>query len=129
MGWTTAEQSFVPGKGKNFLLYSKLSILAPRAHSSSFSVASSVSFLVVKHLEYDTDCSRFVPILMRVIPLHLIQNIFLFSLKKTVAVRLPNLVPVAAAPLTLVRLERWIYRKPLFFVKYIHYGSGELHEG
>jgi hypothetical protein len=75
----TAEQSLVPGKGKNYLLCSKLSIMALRAHSSSFSVASSVSFLVVKRLEYETDRSCFVPILMRVIPLHLIQNIFLFS--------------------------------------------------
>lgn len=92
-------------------------------------MASSVSFLLVKHLEYETDRSRFVPVLTRVTPLHLIQNIFLFSLKKAVVVRLPGVVPVAAAPLTLVRLERRIYRKPLFFVKYIRYGSGEPYEG
>lgn len=39
---------------------------------------------------------------------------FLLSLKKTVPFRLSDVVPVAAAPLTLVRLERWIYRKPLY---------------
>jgi hypothetical protein len=41
--------------------------------------------------------------------------------KYFVAVRLSNVAPAAAAPLTLVRLERWIHRKPLFFVKYVQY--------
>jgi hypothetical protein len=76
MGWMTAEQSLVPGKGKTLYWFSKLSILALGNHSSSFSVASSFSFLAVKHLEYETDHLRLLPILMRVIPLHLIQDIF-----------------------------------------------------
>ena len=54
MGWMTAEQS-LRGKVRTFLTSVRT---VSGAHSASFSVASSVSFLGVKHLEYETDHLR-----------------------------------------------------------------------